>query len=146
MWPVLQKPQLNPPLKQYMSQIMSKRAADFMKKATKIFITLFHKSELENKFLCEFSYVFNALPCTPVLTLSPPCSLYIIFWYLTLNVWIKDSTCILSTDYTGHIEMDYPNCVQNRILASLWPWGVGVPSLVMYSFHFVATFNIMDYP
>ena len=54
---------------------------------------------------------FNALPCTPVLTLSPPCTLYIISQCLRLDVSSKDLICILSTGYTGHIEMVYPKCV-----------------------------------
>ena len=32
---------------------------------------------------------FNALPCTPVLTLSPPYTLYIISWYLRWDCWAK---------------------------------------------------------
>ena len=53
---------------------------DIMKKQLK-YITYFHKPFTGNFYILiftKFTFVFNALPCTPVLTLSPPCTMYII--------------------------------------------------------------------
>ena len=84
-----------------------------MKKSPKIFITHFHKTfylVIKKTFFCEFSYVFfNSLPHTQVLTLRPPCTLFISSRYLRLDVLSKDSHT--STGYTGYISMVSPNCV-----------------------------------
>ena len=81
------------------TEIMSKTAAYFMKKSTKIFITHFHKTfylVIKRTFLVNFVvFFFNLLPCTPVLTLGTPCTLFISSQCLRSDVSSKDSTHIL---------------------------------------------------
>ena len=65
----------------------------------KIFITHSHKSFsflIKKKFFRSVHlYFVKSLPCTPLLTLSPPCTQYIISQYLWWHVSIKHSTHIL---------------------------------------------------